>query len=56
MEVPFTLTRANFVDIMSGIFQFVDEKEYSEWMNDNFNKFRICSDIRTHRLVLVNLK
>lgn len=54
MEIPFVLTRPNFVDIMSGNLLFEDEQEYKTWMSENITKFKICSNVDTKVLTLIN--
>lgn len=54
MKIPFVLTRANYVDIMEGFLLFADESEYKSWMECNFERFQICTNIRTRVLTLVN--
>lgn len=54
MDIKFILTRPNFVDIMSGVLLFEDEQEYSNWMNNYWNKFQICTNLKTRVLTLIN--
>lgn len=54
MEIPFVLTRANYVDICEGFLLFADQSEYELWMKTNYERFQICTNVKTRVLTLVN--
>lgn len=56
VEIQFVLTRPTLVDIMSGVLLFESAQEYNLWIENNWEKFRICTTVKNRTLTLINLK